>query len=125
MLADCRVLVVEDDEYNRELISLVLGDEGCEVWTARTGREALSLLHEARPHVIVLDLRLPDMDGWAFRTAQRQNGFADVPVLILTAVANPEQHAEALGASVLAKPFDLDDLLASIQHLLLNQTSRR
>lgn len=118
MPAGSRVLVIEDDEPLRELVAILLADEGYRVRAAPAGREALSSLHEWRPHLIVLDLRMPDMDGWAFRAAQRQTGFAEVPVLILTAAGNPERHAEALAAPVLTKPFELDDLLAHVRALL-------
>ena len=112
-----RVLVIEDDRSLRELLSLVLTDEGYETRAAAGGREALDLVHEWRPDLIVLDLIMHDMDGWAFRTAQRSNGLADIPVLVLTAANSPEAQARALAAPVLPKPFELDQFLGTVRVL--------
>jgi DNA-binding response OmpR family regulator len=117
-LADGRILVVEDDAAIRELISLVLADEGYEVRDAAGGCSGLAALAEWRPDVIVLDLVLGDMDGAAFRAEQRRGGLGDIPVLLVTCAGDPARHAEALGARACPKPFDLDDLLGEVRGLL-------
>jgi two-component system OmpR family response regulator len=117
MPAICRVLVIEDDAAVGDIVATVLADEGYEVRTARSGRVALSLLSTWGPDLLVLDLCMPDMDGWTFRVAQQQSGFANVPVLVLTAAQVPEGYNLALAAPVLKKPFELEDLLSSIQLL--------
>jgi CheY-like chemotaxis protein len=66
-----RVLVVDDDELIRDTLATALADEGYAVRVAADGRAALDSLHEWRPDLIVLDLMMPEMDGYAFRAAQR------------------------------------------------------
>src|SRR5215218_1881023 len=106
-----RVLVVDDDRPCRELLCEALEDEGYEVRGATNGRAGLELLHDWRPDLIVLDLLMPDMDGLAFRSEQRGNGFTDIPVLLVLAARDLAAQAEALGLSALSKPFQLDELL--------------
>jgi CheY-like chemotaxis protein len=113
-----RVLVVDDDRDSREVVHEALSDEGYEVRAVAGGREALALLGAWRPDLIVLDVVMPVMDGAAFRAEQQRDGFADIPVLLLTAADRPERYAEALAAPVLPKPFELDALLAKVRRLL-------
>src|SRR4051794_23983356 len=81
-----RVLVVDDDVSIRGFLAEALRDEGYEVQTAGNGHDALALLREWRPDLILLDLMMPVMDGWAFRTEQRLiPNMADVPVIVLSA----------------------------------------
>ena len=111
-----RVLVVDDDEIIRGFVSEALQDEGYEIRTAANGRHALDVLREWKPNLIVLDLMMPEMDGWTFRAEQRKlPEAADVPVVVLSAVRDLRAQAAALGAaSVLGKPFELDDLLQTV-----------
>ena len=111
------VLVVEDDVAIQRLIELTLRAEGYEVRGAENGREALDVLENWRPDVIVLDLRMPVMDGRAFRAAQLElAGAADIPVIVVTAGRDGRAVGEELNASaVVAKPFDPDDLLDAVQ----------
>src|SRR4051794_33768179 len=117
MPAICRVLVIEDDAAVGDVVATVLADEGYEVRTASNGRVALSLLSAWGPDLLVLDLCMPDMDGWTFRLAQRESEFANLPVLVLTAAQLPAGYDSALDAPVLRKPFELEDLLTSVQLL--------
>ena len=66
----CAVLVVEDDQDLRDMLADVLTDEGFDVRTAAHGELALAMLEQWRPHVILLDLNMPVMDGWTFRRVQ-------------------------------------------------------
>ena len=111
-----RVLVVDDDEIIRGFVSEALQDEGYEIRTAANGRHALDVLREWKPNLIVLNLMMPEMDGWTFRAEQRKlPEAADVPVVVLSAVRDLRAQAAALGAaSVLGKPFELDDLLQTV-----------
>jgi two-component system OmpR family response regulator len=113
-----RVLVVEDDEVLRDFLSTVLAGEGYETRLAPEGRQALAVLGRWRPDLILLDLVMRDMDGWTFRTEQLLNGYADIPVLVLTAVDGARKHAEGLAAPVISKPFDLDQFLREVERLL-------
>ena len=113
-----RVLGVDDDLDSREVVAEALADEGYKVRAAASGREALALLGAWRPELIILDIWMPVVDGVEFRAEQERDGFADIPVLLLTAADHPERYAEALAAPVLPKPFELDALLAEVRRLL-------
>src|SRR3954467_7037092 len=81
-----RLLLVEDDQQIGALLEEALAEEGYAVRVAVTGREGLTALDEWNPALILLDLRMPDMDGWAFRAEQRTlPASAAIPVLLMTA----------------------------------------
>jgi two-component system response regulator MprA len=105
------VLVIEDDPDIRAAIADALTYEGHSVVEAADGIEGLEHAHEHRPDLILLDLMMPRMDGWAFRDAQQHDaGLADVPVVIVSACMADEVHS--LGAvGHLHKPFNMDELL--------------
>ncbi|MCC6177573.1 MAG: response regulator [Chloroflexi bacterium] len=112
-----RVLVVDDDASIQGFLAEALADEGYGVRIAGNGREALSILQEWPPDLILLDLMMPEMDGWAFRAEQRRlNGqAADVPVIVLSAARDLMARTQDLAAArIFAKPFDLDALLTTI-----------
>ncbi|HET7034257.1 MAG TPA: response regulator [Thermomicrobiaceae bacterium] len=111
------VLIIDDDEGIRDLVALALGDEGYQVVAAANGAAALDLLRQgqARPGVILLDTRMPVMDGAAFASAYRAEALPHAPIILLTAAADADTLAGELEAdAVLQKPFDLDDLLGLI-----------
>jgi two-component system, chemotaxis family, chemotaxis protein CheY len=115
-LADRRVLVVEDDDAIRSLLDLVLTDEGYDVRTAEHGGTALDVLERWSPHLILLDLMMPVLDGWDFRARQvAHTSWASIPVIVLSAMYDASRQAELLAvAAVLAKPFDLDHVVATV-----------
>ena len=115
-----RILVVEDDELLREALAEVLTDDGHEVRTATNGAEALGELERWEAEVIVLDLMMPVMDGFAFRDEQRRRDLrTDVPVLVLSAVRDLDGAADRITAAAWqAKPFRLEEVLASVSALL-------
>jgi CheY-like chemotaxis protein len=111
-----RVLVVDDDETIRDLLVMTLSEEGYEVVAAPNGEAALELLRRARPDVIVLDMKMPVLDGWQFARAYREAPGPHAPVVVLTAAENAAQRAAEINADGwVAKPFDLDELLRVIQ----------
>jgi CheY-like chemotaxis protein len=114
------VLVVEDDDAIRSLVAEVLQDDGYAVREATNGAEALEVLREARPDLIVLDLMMPVMDGWTFVSeCQRMDWCGEVPILVTSASHDLPRTAEQLREmgvrTCLAKPFDVDGLLALVQ----------
>jgi two-component system, chemotaxis family, chemotaxis protein CheY len=115
-----RILVVEDDELLRETLAEVLVDDGHEVRTAANGADALAQLETWEPQLIVLDLMMPVMDGFAFRDEQLRRGLRpEVPVLVLSAVRGLDAAARRLAATAhIAKPFRLEEVLATIETLL-------
>ena len=113
-----RVLVVEDEDTIGLVVADALADEGYEIRRARNGREALEILRSWLPHLILLDLMMPVMDGWAFRTEQRRlDGPAgQVPVIVLSAAREARTRAHELGAvAALSKPFELDQVIAAVE----------
>jgi len=118
-----RVLVVEDDDDQRSTVSNVLRDRGYSVTEATDGVEALkSLRHDRTVDVVLLDLRLPNMDGWAFRVEQRRDeALCDVPVVVMT--ADESIQARAIDADgMVKKPFDIDALCGALRHVLAERT---
>lgn len=115
------MLVIDDELGIRSVLAEALVEEGWEVQSARDGREALRVLRAWRPDVILLDLMMPVMDGWAFRKAQRglPDGLSDVPLIVLSAAREVAAHGVALGAAVaLSKPFDLDEVFEAVEQVL-------
>jgi DNA-binding response OmpR family regulator len=115
-----RVLLVDDDLQIREFLQDALADEGFEVRAAPTGRAALEALAEWRPGLILLDLRMPDMNGWEFRAQQRaQPDVAGIPVIVTTAGTSSQEDLASLAPdAVVPKPFDLDELMATVRRCL-------
>jgi CheY-like chemotaxis protein len=105
------VLLVDDDEDIREALRAILEDEGFDVKVARDGSDALATLRDGlRPDVIVLDLMMPVMSGWQFRSAQREDpSLSGIPVVVLSATY--EQPEDLAVAASLRKPIDIDRLL--------------
>ena len=115
-MAAVRVLVVDDDESIRQIVRLCLGDEGYDVFEAANGLDALALLPDCRPDLILLDLRMPVMDGWEFARRYRLGPGPHAPIIAFLAALNAEAEAADLEAvGILAKPFDLEDLLAMVR----------
>jgi two-component system response regulator MprA len=116
-----QILVVDDDDHIRSMVVELLEDEGYTVQSAVDGLEALDRLRAQPQHpcVILLDLMMPRMDGWAFRQAQRQDpALAPIPVVTMSAHANLAATAAPLKpAGIVAKPIDIPHLLAVIAEL--------
>ena len=119
-----RVVVAEDNEDFRDLISTALERAGYEVDSCRNGQEALDLLLLNPADLVLLDLNMPVMDGWQFRMAQRADQvIADVPVLVMT--SDPSPQARAIHADgYVQKPFDWPELLHEIERVLLERARR-
>src|SRR5919204_622263 len=100
-----RILVVDDEPDVRLLCRLVLEAEGHEVVESATGREALQLATEAEPDLVVLDVMLPDLDGWHVLAALRENpATAELPVVMLTAKAH--QRSQLYGWQAGASDYE-------------------
>ena len=108
------VLVVDDSPEMRALISDVLTDEGFEVATASSGGRALTVMAERRPDLVITDLMMPGMSGFALRGEMlRRADLARVPVVVLSAFwQRPSETLDAV--DFIAKPLDVDQLLAVV-----------
>jgi CheY-like chemotaxis protein len=107
-----RVLVVEDDPELRQSICTVLDDAGYTSWPAENGEIALKRAREERPCVILLDLMMPIMNGFEFRSEQlRDPKLSSIPVVVITADGRAADKARTLHADYLKKPIHLDALL--------------
>ena len=113
------VLVIDDHDDTREMVAALLAAEGFSVTTAENGRRGLDSLMRSRPCLVLLDLMMPVMTGWEFRRAQLSLADADlasVPVLLVTAVPDPERASVQLGAAdVIPKPFNFDLLIETVR----------
>ncbi len=112
------ILVVDDDPTILATVADALDLEGYPVRTATNGAEALAVLEEERalqPLLVLLDMRMPVLDGWGFMRAVRERGLS-LSVVVMTAAADARRWAREIGAhDVLAKPFELDELIAAVQ----------
>lgn len=107
------VLVVEDDPDLLSLVEMILKDAGYAVRTASDGRAALARIAEGMPALILLDMRMPGMNGWEFAREFRARYDRGAPIVVVTAAENARARAEEIDADGwLAKPFDLEDVLA-------------
>jgi two-component system response regulator MprA len=115
-----RILVADDDRAIRESLERALGLEGYEALTAADGEKAIAIIDEERPDLLVLDVMMPGLDGLTVcrvLRAQRNR----LPILMLTARTETSDRVAGLDAGAddyLAKPFELDELLARIRALL-------
>jgi CheY-like chemotaxis protein len=114
-----RILIVEDDDAVRHVLSDALQDAGYAVATAMDGFDALDQIDQHPPDAILLDLMMPSMDGWSFLQQFRGRGCCgEIPVGILSAAPMVLKTADAWGVQVaIGKPFALDALLTQVERL--------
>ena len=115
-----RVLVVDDERSITDLVSTVLRYEGFQVQAADTGRKALAAVTSFRPHLVVLDIMLPDLDGFDVQGRMAADGIR-TPILFLTARDATEDKVRGLtmGADdYVTKPFSLEELVARVRAIL-------
>jgi CheY-like chemotaxis protein len=116
-LSDFRVLIVDDDPAIREVLSGVLSLEGYAIATATNGLEALEVTERMQPALILLDMRMPVLDGWGFarELGPRRQG---LKILVMTAAEDAGRWADEINADgYLPKPFEIDTLLDEVHRL--------
>lgn len=112
-----RILVVDDEDNIRFLVTTALGLSGMDTVTAATGFEALDQVYRERPDLIVLDVMLPDLDGFALLRRLRDQG-NQTPIIFLTARDQSVDRVKGLsegGDDYIVKPFDVAELVARVQ----------
>lgn len=120
--SDYTIMVVDDELAVRQTIVDILAEEGYQVLSAANGVEALKLLDDAhRPHVMIVDLMMPEMDGREFiaRARVRHGKDGIPPILVLSAARHGEIEANLLEVDdYMPKPFDYDHLVEHLRHLI-------
>ena len=117
------VLAVDDEEHITELIAMALGFQGFEVDRAASGREALAAIGRRRPDLVVLDVMLPDLDGFevARRLRQTEGAGTRVPIIFLTARDTTQDKIEGLrlgSDDYVTKPFSIEELVERVKAVL-------
>jgi CheY-like chemotaxis protein len=114
-MSDFRVLVVDDEPDIRATVSEMLQIEGYAVGQAANGADALAAVERDPPDVILLDMRMPVLDGWGFASELRRRGH-EIPVVVMTAARDASRWASEIAAPAwLAKPFRYDDLIGAVE----------
>lgn len=114
-----KILVIDDDIAITELLNMLLRTHGFDVITSNSGIEGVQLARETLPQVVLLDLMMPDMDGWQVCKAIRS--FSNVPILILSAINDPRMVASVLDAGAddfLVKPVPSSVLVAHLRKMV-------
>jgi len=114
-----RVLAIDDDPAMTELLTLLLQINQFDVITANNGHDGIALVKNATPDIILLDMMMPQMDGWQVCAEIRK--FSNVPIVVLSAINNPDMVASALDAGAddyLIKPVPSNILVAHIKNLV-------
>jgi len=113
------ILCIEDEPEMIDLIRLILGRRGFEVVGAEGGKEGLEKMHQEQPDLVLLDLMMPDMDGWeVYQQMKADEKTKDIPVIVVTAKA--QSIDKVLGLHIakvddyIAKPFSPQELLNSV-----------
>ena len=121
MIVSKRVLLVEDNELNRDMMVRRLNRAGLEVISAANGQQALNIMVLDQPNVVLMDMNLPIMDGWtASRRAREDDRIRHIPIIALTAHAMETDRLSALEAGCddyATKPVDFPGLLIKIEKL--------
>lgn len=118
-----KILIVEDEQRYARIISVILSSKGYKLLTTSSGKEAIALAASEQPDLILLDVRLPDMDGFAI--CRRIREFSIVPVIMVTALAEEVDKVSGLEAGAddyITKPFSADELIARVHSALRRST---
>ena len=121
-----KVLVIDDDPAITELLSMLLKTHAFEVITSNSGIEGVQLAKDKLPNVILLDLMMPDMDGW--EVCKNIRNFSNIPILILSALNDPRLVASVLDAGAddfLVKPVPSSILVAHLRKMVRRTGSLR
>ena len=120
MTRPSRVVVIDDDDAIREIIDLALTAEGYVVTGARNGAEGLDLLSREETDAVIVDMKMPIMDGAEFCRTYAQRVERSAPVIVMTAApgASSDEFQVPGAAETIAKPFELDALLAAVARIV-------
>jgi DNA-binding response OmpR family regulator len=123
-----RIVCIEDEPEMIELIQLILNRRGFEVLGASGGKEGLTMVREILPDLVLLDLMMPDMDGWeVYQQMKSEESTRNIPVIIVTAKA--QNIDKVLGLHIakvddyIAKPFGPQELIDSVEKIFVQKLS--
>jgi two-component system cell cycle response regulator DivK len=120
-----RILVVEDNMDTYELVHFILEKNGFDTFLAVNGREGVNAALKQKPDLIVMDMSMPDMDGWtATGLIKKDEQTKSIPLLALTAHALPGDRQRAMDAGCdeyITKPMDLDELVEAVDYWVIKQ----
>jgi len=114
-----KILVIDDDAAITELMSTLLKTHGFDVVTTNSGLEGVQLIREKNPGVVLLDIMMPDLDGW--QVCKEVRTFSNVPIIILSAINDPDMVANVLDIGAddfLVKPVSSDMLVARVRKMV-------
>ena len=115
-----RILIVEDNMDTYELVHFILEKHGFETFLAVNGRDGVTAAQKQKPDLIIMDMSMPEMDGWtATALIKRDEGISFIPLVALTAHALPGDRQRAMDSGCdeyITKPMDLDDLVETVQY---------
>lgn len=114
-----KIFVIDDDSAVTDLLSVLLTTQGFNVWATNSSSEGLTQIREKTPDLVILDLMMPEMDGWEVCRAVR--AFSEVPIIVLSALNDPTMVASVLDAGAddyLTKPTPSRVLVAHIKRLV-------
>ena len=114
-----KILIVDDESGLRELVRINLEHEGYEVLQAENGAQSLEVVREQQPDMVIMDVMMPEMDGW--EACRKLREFSQVPVLMLTARVQSQDIVTGLDSGAddyLLKPFNMDELMVRVRALL-------
>ncbi len=113
------ILIIDDSAINIRVVSNIIQPLGCNIFAAKSGSQALSLLNSFKPSLIILDIKMPEMDGFeCCKRIKSISGHTDIPIIFLSGSHDEADQLQAvdLGASAyLTKPFCADELLSAVK----------
>jgi CheY-like chemotaxis protein len=117
------ILVADDDPEMINIIDEALAYKGYRVVTAKNGKEALDRVDAECPQLILLDMKMPIMDGWAFAKQLRERHGRTIPIVVITAMEDSQLRADELGAEgELGKPFNMQQLYEVVEDMLASES---
>lgn len=115
-------MLVEDDPTNLKLLTYILRPCGYQLYTAKGGNQALEIVEKHRPDLILLDIRLPDIDGFqVFKKLKAQEETKGIPIIFVSALAQKKYRVKGLSlgaADYIVKPYMKEDIIVSIKEIL-------
>jgi DNA-binding response OmpR family regulator len=128
-MANRKILVVDDEADILHFLELVLRERGYAVSTAASGRQALEKARADRPDLVLLDIMMPQMDGWeVLKLLRVDDATAQIPVAMVSARTDPKDRVQGLqegAVDYICKPFALEDLLAKVDAIFSREISSR